>query len=269
VTLTAIDHGFATELRFSRLPALRDQVSAWRTGAVLVDAGGELTASDLAAWLRDHPVELVVLGHSHEDHTGGAARLVAGGLPVHASSRTAARLRRPARVPGYRSALWGSIPALRVRPPDGLPLAAIGLPGHAPDHTGWLDERSGVLFSGDLVLRRRQRVAMPGEDPYRRMESLRRVLALRPERLATSHLGVIDDPPAVLVDELGYLEKLGERIRSRHGAGATVDAIVRELFGGEPLMSGRQVTWRQATRGEFSARRWVSSFLPRASARAR
>jgi glyoxylase-like metal-dependent hydrolase (beta-lactamase superfamily II) len=40
------------------------------------------------------------------------------------------------------------------------------LAGHSPDQLGYFDRETGWLYSGDLVLRRRQQVAMLGEDPW-------------------------------------------------------------------------------------------------------
>ena len=259
--LEAIPHPGATELRFSLRPELRDNVSAWWTGSVLVDAGGAHTTAELTAWLAENRPDALVLGHSHEDHSAGASAVAALGVPVHGGRGTARRLRRPARVPEYRRRSWGSPEPLRVLPPRGLTVDAIALPGHSPDHTGYLDPRTGVLFAGDLLLRRRQRVAMPGEDPHARMASLRAVMAMAPVALATSHLGFVRDPVPFLRGDLDYIEDLASRITRLSARGRSVPAIVDELFGGEPVMPGAGLTWREATGGEFSSARWVRSFL--------
>ncbi|HYM67757.1 MAG TPA: MBL fold metallo-hydrolase [Patescibacteria group bacterium] len=259
--LTVHHHAGATELVFSRLAAARDQVAAWYVGRVLVDAGGALTSGSLEEWLEGKPLDAVVLGHSHEDHSGGVGALSRRGVAAYGSPGTAARLRRPARVPGYRALLWGQPEPVRVRPPAGLPLEAIPLPGHAPDQLGYIDPQTGWLFSGDLVLRRRQQIAMPGEDPWAMIASLRDVLRLGPTALATSHRGLIADPDAVLREQLDYLEQLAARIAQLRARGLDIDAIVRELFGGEPSPPGANSTWRELSGGEFSARRWVRSFL--------
>lgn len=259
--LTVHDHGGATELVFSRIPAARDQVAAWYVDNVLVDAGGALTVRALEDWLRERRLDALLLGHHHEDHAGGAGVLARRGVPVHGSRGTAARLRRPGRVPDYRARLWGQRPPLRVRSPAGLPLEAVPLPGHSPDQLGYFDQETGWLFSGDLVLRRRQQIAMPGEDPWAMIDSLRRVLRLGPAALATSHRGLIAEPGSVLREQLDYLEQLAGRIAHLRGGGLSVEAIVRELFGGEPTPPGAGMTWQEFSGGEFSSRRWVKAFL--------
>jgi ribonuclease/clavin/mitogillin len=259
--LTVNDHGGATELVFSRFPAARDQVAAWYSHQVLVDAGGEHTAGALEDWLRGKRLDALLLGHHHEDHAGGAGALTRRGVSVYGSRGTAARLRRPGRVPDYRARLWGQRASLRVRAPVGLPLEAVALPGHSPDQLGYFDRETGWLFSGDLVLRRRQQVAMPGEDPWAMIDSLRRVLGLGPAALATSHRGLIAEPEPVLREQLDYLEDLAGQIAHLRGLGLSIDAIVREVFGGEPTPPGFDMTWQQFSGGEFSSRRWIKAFL--------
>lgn len=254
-------HDGGTELVFSRLPAARDQVAAWYVRGILVDAGGAHTAGSLEEWLHGRRVDALLLGHSHEDHSGGAGLLARRGVPVYGSRGTAARVRRPGRVPDYRARLWGQPSPLRVRSPAGLPLVALPLPGHSPDQLGYFDPETGWLFSGDLILRRRQQIAMPGEDPWAMIASLREVLRLGPAALATSHRGLIAEPEQLVREQLDYLEQLGASITRLRGMGLSIDAIVRELFGGEPTPPGLDKTWQQLSGGEFSGRRWIRAFL--------
>src|SRR5581483_4172977 len=178
-------------------------------------------------WLAERRVEAAFLGHWHEDHSGVAFALADRGIPVHGSRGTAARLRRRPAVPEYRARLWGSIAPVAVRPARaGAGLRPLPLPGHSPDQLGYLHERSGALFSGDLALRRFQRVAMPGEDPYAMMASMRAVLELGPALLATSHRGVLREWRPFLREQLGYLEDLAARIQDLRRRGLSVRAIV-------------------------------------------
>jgi glyoxylase-like metal-dependent hydrolase (beta-lactamase superfamily II) len=261
VDLVVNDHGGGIELLFSRFPAERDQVAAWYVRGVLVDAGGAHTAGALETWLEGRRLDALLLGHHHEDHSGGAGAVARHGVPVFGSRGTAARLRRPGRVPEYRARLWGQRSPLRVRPPVGLPLEPVALPGHSPDQLGYFDRETGRLYSGDLVLRRNQQVSMPGEDPWAMIDSMRRVLELAPAALATSHRGLVVAPAALLREQLHYLEHLAGEIAHLRRSGLNVDAMVRALFGGEQRLPGTRTTWREASGGEFSSRRWVRAFL--------
>lgn len=270
MALRELDHGFGFELQLEHRPEFRDRVAVWYVDGLLVDAGGAHTAAELLGWLRERPPvgpSAAFLGHWHEDHSGGAAALARAGIPVHAGRATRSRVRRPPAIPEYRSRLWGEIaPAPISAIPEGAPVLALPLPGHAPDQLGYLHERSGVLFSGDLALRRRQRVAMPGEDPWASMASIRRTLALHPAALATSHRGLMTDYRPYLEEQLAYLEETAGRIRAARARGLSVGAIVREVFGGEEPAPSGAGTWRDYSGGEFSTARWVRTFLARTGA---
>jgi glyoxylase-like metal-dependent hydrolase (beta-lactamase superfamily II) len=67
---------------------------------------------------------------------------------------------------------------------DGVTLVPVHTPGHASDHLCYFLEEERALFSGDLILNGSTSV-IPDEDgdlaDY--MASLRRVQALRPQRI--------------------------------------------------------------------------------------
>jgi hypothetical protein len=69
------------------------------------------------------------------------------------------------------------------------------------------------------------------------------------------------EPETVLREQRDYLEHLGGEIAELHRSGLTVGAIVNRLFGGEQKLPGTEMTWREASGGEFSTRRWVRAFL--------
>ncbi|MFI5283971.1 MAG: MBL fold metallo-hydrolase [Candidatus Dormibacterales bacterium] len=260
--LEAIDHGGpAVELRLSVRPEHFDRVAAWYVDGILVDTGGAHTVDELTRWLRGRRLEAAVIGHWHEDHSAGAATLARLGVPLFGSRATASRLRRPVHIPAYRAANWGQIEPVTLHPPEGLPLRPLRLPGHSPDQLGYLHEPSGWLFSGDVALRRRQSIAMPGEDPWAMMATLRALLDLQPAALATSHRSLIANPEPFLRDQLDYLEGVSGRIQDARARGLSPRAIVDEVFGGEPAAPGTQITWKELSSGEFSAERWVRAFL--------
>jgi glyoxylase-like metal-dependent hydrolase (beta-lactamase superfamily II) len=141
------------------------------------------------------------------------------------------------------------------------------LPGHSPDQLGYFDRETGWLYSGDLVLRRRQQIAMPGEDPWAMIDSTNRVIALAPAALATSHRGLVVDPAPLLREQRDYLEHLAGEVAHLHRAGISTTAIVRSLFGGEQKVPGTETTWREVSGGEFSTQRWVKAFIARSATR--
>jgi hypothetical protein len=104
---------------------------------------------------------------------------------------------------------------------------------------------------------------MPGEDPWAMIDSTERVLNLAPAALATSHRGLLLEPETILREQRDYLQNLAGEIARLHSSGMSVEAIVRQIFGGEQNVPGREMTWREASAGEFSTRRWVKAFLRR------
>jgi len=126
-------------------------------------------------------IGLVLLTHSHEDHSGGAEELGAevllpGGGEVHAG--------------------------LRV----------LATPGHAADHVCFLSER-GVCFSGDLVLGLGSTIVPPGGDSLAAfMASLRLLQGEEIDLIAPGHGPWIEDPAAKLAEYVEHREMRERRL---------------------------------------------------------
>jgi len=178
---------------------------------VVIDPGsddpGHLEAIRAAAAGRGG-IGLVLLTHSHGDHTAGADRLDAevvlpAGGEVHAGLR------------------------------------ALATPGHAEDHVCFLSE-GGVCFSGDLVLGLGSTIVPPGGNSLAAfMDSLALLQAEEIVLIAPGHGPWITEPEAKLAEyvehrqmrERRLLEALGEGERSRAKLLATVwDDIPMELL---------------------------------------
>jgi glyoxylase-like metal-dependent hydrolase (beta-lactamase superfamily II) len=171
------------------------------------DQAGHLAAIRAAAEGRGG-IGLVLLTHSHGDHTAGADQLEAEvvlpkGGEVHAG--------------------------LRV----------LATPGHAEDHVCFLSDE-GVCFSGDLVLGLGSTIVPPGGNSLAAfMDSLALLQAQEIELIAPGHGPWITDPAAKLAEyvehrqmrERRLLAALEEGERSRAQLLATVwDDIPMELL---------------------------------------
>jgi glyoxylase-like metal-dependent hydrolase (beta-lactamase superfamily II) len=149
---------------------------------VVIDPGSEdeahLRAIRAAASERGG-VGLVLLTHSHADHTAGADQL---GAPV-------------------------------VQPTGGethAGLRVLATPGHAADHVCFLSE-DGVCFSGDLVLGLGSTIVPPGDNSLAAfIESLRLLQGEEIELMAPGHGPWITDPAAKLGEYLEH-RKMRER----------------------------------------------------------
>jgi glyoxylase-like metal-dependent hydrolase (beta-lactamase superfamily II) len=140
--------------------------------AFVVDTGlGKRAARQVLRLLeqRDHRLEAILLTHTHGDHTGGNALLVeATGAAIYAPAGEAVALERP--LVGAMSLFCGAYPIAELRGPRyfpkpcpgdhqvtagtipvaGLEVEVVPLPGHSPDHKGYLVD--GVFFVGDALI---------------------------------------------------------------------------------------------------------------------
>lgn len=178
---------------------------------VVIDPGsddpGHLEAIGAAAAERGG-IGLVLLTHSHGDHTKGADQL-------------------------------GAEVALPSGGEEHSGLRALATPGHAEDHVCFLTE-TGVCFSGDLVLGLGSTIVPPGGNSLAAfMDSLALLQAEPIELIAPGHGPWITDPAAKLAEyvehrqmrERRLLEALDSGERSRAELLATVwDDIPMELL---------------------------------------
>jgi glyoxylase-like metal-dependent hydrolase (beta-lactamase superfamily II) len=126
-------------------------------------------------------IGLVLLTHSHGDHTAGADQLGAE-VVLPAGGETHAGLR------------------------------VLATPGHAADHVCFLSE-DGVCFSGDLVLGLGSTIVPPGDNSLAAfMNSLRLLQAEEIELMAPGHGPWITDPAAKLAEYVEHREMRERRL---------------------------------------------------------
>jgi len=130
---------------------------------------------------------------------------------------------------------------------DGVTLMPLHTPGHASDHLCYFLEEERALFSGDLILNGSTSV-IPDEDgdlaDY--MASLRRVQALRPQRIYPAHGAVIEDAAGKIQEYIDHRLERERQILGTLGGGArTIPEMVKIIYADVPeklhVMAGKSV----------------------------
>jgi glyoxylase-like metal-dependent hydrolase (beta-lactamase superfamily II) len=209
----------------------------YRIGDVLIDIGFPRMGRRLADWAAAHGVNLAIVTHWHEDHSGGVVALTRRGIRVSLHPETERRLRQPPRLELYRRLTWGSFVGLEATAVDAAPdgLQLIPTPGHSADHRVVWNATTGTLFAGDLFLGVKVRIAHESEDFAALIVSLRRVASLGPARMFCGHRGLVPHAASALHAKADWLEEMLRTIAKRSGEGWNDARIVREVLGGEEL----------------------------------
>lgn len=204
-------------------------IGCWQVGDALVDPGPGSSVHTLLEALGDEAPRALLLTHIHLDHAGATGALVRHWpeLEVYVHERGAPHLIDPEKLLASARRLYGSVmerlwgeiapvPEANVKPLAGgervLGTRVAHTPGHASHHVCYLHEESGTAFVGDVAGVRippSDLVIPPTPPPDIDIEawqaSTRTVEEWRPERLALTHFGQVDDPAP-------HLAKVRERL---------------------------------------------------------
>jgi glyoxylase-like metal-dependent hydrolase (beta-lactamase superfamily II) len=116
-----------------------------------------------------------------------------------------------------------------------LAIEAVYTPGHASNHLCFELTGSGLLFSGDHIMSGSTVVVGPPDgDMAKYLESLERVKARAPRRIAPGHGDVIEDPAAVLDEYLRHRRAREAQVLAGLAvapeAGVTVEQLVEAIY---------------------------------------
>jgi len=222
-------------------------------GVVVIDSGpsrryGEAMRAAIAS-VTDRPVIKLLLTHHHPDHVLGNQAFA--DVPIAALAGTTELLREQGNAMAenmYRLVgdwMRGTevvLPSETLAPGKleigGRSLRLLALRGHTGADLAILDERSGVLFAGDILFYQRALTTpnSPGLDVW--LEDLDTLEALPWKRLIAGHGPVADDaaPFLQMRDYLGWLDGL---LRKAANGGADMNEVIQnpipERFAGISL----------------------------------
>ncbi|HEY7949680.1 MAG TPA: MBL fold metallo-hydrolase [Solirubrobacterales bacterium] len=205
-------------------------IGCWEVDWCLVDPGPESSMETLLEALGDEQPRALLLTHIHLDHAAATGALVRRWpeLKVYVHERGAPHLVDPSKLLASAERLYGEemerlwgeivpVPEANVHPLTGgedvLGMRVAYTPGHASHHVCYLHEETGTAFVGDVAAVRIPPSDLivpptppPDIDVEAWLDSIAIIESWRPERLALTHFGQVDDP-------IEHLEKVRLRLR--------------------------------------------------------
>lgn len=203
-----------------------------RERLVIVDPGPDRPdqLEALSEIVDGRKVVLVLLTHSHADHSGAAPAATARfDAELGASAGTLSRLELDS---GCRTLEDGEV----LTPEPGLSVTVIHAPGHSADHVCYLAEPGRRLFAGDLVLGQGSSAILhPDGRVADCLASLARLIALRPGLLLPGHGPPVEAAMTRLEEYRRHRLERERQVRAAVEAGArTVPEIRESVYGALP-----------------------------------
>ena len=205
-------------------------IGCWEVDGALVDPGPQSSMETLLEAIGDEQPRALLLTHIHLDHAAATGALVRRwpDLEVYVHERGARHLVDPSKLLASAERLYGDqmeylwgeivpVPEANVKPlaggEDVLGMRVAYTPGHASHHVSYFHEESGTAFVGDVAAVRipPSNLVVPPTPPpdidiETWLDSIALVESWRPERLALTHFGQVEDP-------IEHLEIVRARLR--------------------------------------------------------
>jgi glyoxylase-like metal-dependent hydrolase (beta-lactamase superfamily II) len=212
-------------------------VHCFAVDGVLIDTGAKSLEKLFQSFFKKVDIEKVVITHSHEDHTGGAAFLQNElKLPVFMSGVSIGVCKKKADYPMYRKLFWGKREPFHANPigntfkSRNATWNVIQTPGHSSDHLVFLNRDTGQLFTGDLFCQERTKVILREENISEIIESLNRVLTFDFGDVFCCHAGYLNEGRRALQRKLEYLLELQDKVKKLYDDGVPPTTITKTLF---------------------------------------
>lgn len=242
-------------------------IGCWEVQEVLIDPGPESTLPTLLAKLQGRRPRALLLTHIHLDHAGATGALVKRfpGLEVYVHERGAPHLLDPSRLIDSATRLYGEdmdrlwgdivpVPEANLRVLTGGEQIIDGAfevaytPGHASHHVSYL--HAGTAFVGDVGGVRITPASLtipptppPDIDLEAWQESIDRIRAWAPERLAFTHFGDSTEVEGQLAEVSARLQDWSERVREQASSEFIAGVVAEIESASEP---GTLPAYRQA-----------------------
>jgi glyoxylase-like metal-dependent hydrolase (beta-lactamase superfamily II) len=212
-------------------------VHLFLTDSMLIDSGPVSMLDQFIPFFEQHDFDFVALTHYHEDHTG-CARWIQNQLqrPIYIHPQSIKECLRVSEYPFFRKQFWGEREEFTAQAfPENLQSRnfkweVISTPGHSYDHVAFLNQDTGMMFSGDLFITSKPQAILPEESITQTILSLRTILNYDFMEMFCSHAGYIPDGKKVIQKKLHYLEGLRSDVLDLSWNGLSAIEINKILF---------------------------------------
>jgi glyoxylase-like metal-dependent hydrolase (beta-lactamase superfamily II) len=171
-------------------------------------------------------IQEILLTHGHPDHMGGVASILEKFGAMRVSKLPMESIDEAS---GLSLSPLGAGSILRT---EGATLRAIHAPGHAEDHLCFMLEEERAIFAGDNILGiGTTMIPREGGNLLSYLDSLERLLALRPSVIYPAHGPIIPDAQAKIREYLAHRQQREEQILSALSSGLLdIPNIVAHLY---------------------------------------
>lgn len=206
--------------------------------SLLIDTGLgiENIAEEVYNWTQK-PV-IAIATHIHWDHIGGHRYFpefyvheeevgwLAGEFPLTMEQIKAFVVERCELPEGFdveKYEFFQGTPARILRDGEvmdigGRKIEVLHTPGHSPGHMCFYEEKSGYLFTGDLVYKDTLFAYYPSTDPEAYLSSLERIAALPVKKVFPAHHS-LDIRPSIITEMRNAFRQLKAAGKLHHGSG--------------------------------------------------
>ena len=226
----------AFEMGFALVGRPLMTVYMYRIDNLLIDSGQRHLSKIVSQIVDQKELAAILLTHHHEDHSGNAGVLGRRHkVPIYAHPQAERKLKRSFPILPYQHYMSGKAAKAEITPfPDiipanGLRFRPIHTPGHSKDHTAFLEEQNGWLFSGDLFLNDKIHFFRADEQIGQQIASLKKALAHDFDALFCGHRPHPEKGRQHLANKLEFLMAFHDRVSRFVNQGLDEKEITRRM----------------------------------------